>query len=75
MDLAKLLKKRDNPPGPAPREWLLAAKLTVSSGSLFIGDPYYDPADAYVAAVPPGTYRIEARLRDRAESGIPRTCG
>jgi hypothetical protein len=64
MDLAKLLKKRDKPPGPAPDEWLLATKLPVFSGSLFIGDPYYDPADAYVATVPPGTYRIEARLRD-----------
>src|SRR6516162_3118548 len=64
MDLAKLLKKRDKPPGPAPQEWLLAAKLPVSSGSLFIGDPSYDPADAYVATVPPGTYLIEARLRD-----------
>jgi hypothetical protein len=64
MDLAKLLKKRDKPPGPAPQEWLLAAKLPIASGSLFIGDPYYDPADAYVATVPPGTYQIEARLRD-----------
>ena len=64
MDLAKLLKKREKPPGPAPQEWLLAAKLPVASGSLFIGDPYYDPADAYVATVPPGTYQIEARLRD-----------
>jgi hypothetical protein len=64
MDLAKLLKKRDKPPGPAPQEWLLATKLPVSSGSLFIGDPYYDPADAYVATVPPATYQIEAWLRD-----------
>jgi hypothetical protein len=64
MDLAKLLKKRDKPPGPAPQEWLLATKLPVSSGSLFIGDPYADPADACVATVPLGTYRIEARLRD-----------
>jgi hypothetical protein len=64
MDLAKLLKKREKPPGPAPQEWLPAAKLPVASGSLFIGDPYYDPADAYVATVPPGTYQIEARLRD-----------
>jgi hypothetical protein len=64
MDLAKLLKKREKPPGPAPQKWLLATKLPVASGSLFIGDPYYDPADAYVATVPPGTYQIEARLRD-----------
>jgi hypothetical protein len=64
MDLAKLLKKRNKPPGPAPQEWLLATKLPVPSGSLFIGDPNYDPADAYVATVPPGTYQIEARLRD-----------
>ena len=63
-DLAKLLKKREKPPGRAPREWLFAAKLPVTSGSLFVGDPYYDPADAYVATVPPGTYRIEAQLRD-----------
>jgi hypothetical protein len=63
-DLAPLLKKRNKPPGPAPREWLLAAKLHVSSGSLFVGDPYYDAADACVAAVPPGIYQIEARLRD-----------
>jgi hypothetical protein len=35
MDLAKLLKKRDKPPGPAPKEWLLATKLPVSSGSLY----------------------------------------
>ena len=63
-DLAKLLKKRNKPPGTAPKEWLLAAKLPVSSGYLFIGDPNYDPADAYVATVPPGTYSIEARLRD-----------
>jgi hypothetical protein len=63
-DLAKLLKKRNKPPGPAPQDWLLATKLPVSSGSLFIGDPNYDPADAYVATVPPGTYQIEARLRD-----------
>ena len=63
-DLAKLLKKREKPPGPAPQEWLFATKLPVSSGSLFMGDPYYDPADAYVATVPPGTYRIEAQLRD-----------
>src|SRR5262249_48885384 len=63
-DLAKLLKKREKPPGRAPQEWLLATNLPVSSGSLFIGDPYYDPADAYVATVPPGTYQIEARLRD-----------
>src|SRR5262245_9342651 len=60
-DLAKLLKKRHKPSGPAPQEWLFATKLPVSSGSLFIGDPYYDAADAYVATVPPGTYRIEAR--------------
>jgi hypothetical protein len=64
MDLAKLLKKRDHPPGHAPLEWLLAAKLPVLSGSLFIGDPYADAADAYAATVPPGTYQIEARLRD-----------
>jgi len=64
MDLAKLLKKRDKPPGPAPEEWLIATKLPVPSGSLFIGDPFYDPDDAYVATIPPGTYRIEARLRD-----------
>jgi hypothetical protein len=63
-DLAPLLNKREKPPGPAPQEWLLATKLPVSSGSLFIGDPYYDPADAYVATVPPGTYEIEAQLRD-----------
>src|SRR5437660_11839519 len=63
-DLAKLLTNPNKPPGTAPKEWLLAAKLPVSSGSLFIGDPFYDPADAYVATVPPGTYRIEARLRD-----------
>jgi hypothetical protein len=63
-DLAKLLKKREKPPGRAPQEWLFGTKLPVSSGSLFIGDPYYDPADAYVATVPPGTYRIEAQLRD-----------
>jgi hypothetical protein len=63
-DLAKLLKKRNKPPGPAPEEWLPAAKLLVSSGCLFIGDPYYDAADAYVATVPPGRYQIEARLRD-----------
>jgi hypothetical protein len=63
-DLATLLKKRNKPPGPAPQEWLPAAKLPVPSGSLFIGDPYYDPADAYVATVPPGIYQIEARLRD-----------
>src|SRR5438105_11948700 len=63
-DLAKLLKQRDKPPGPAPQEWLLATKLPVPSGSLFIGDPSYDPADAYVVTVPPGTYQIEARLRD-----------
>ncbi|MFL5241813.1 MAG: hypothetical protein ACJ8FY_06870 [Gemmataceae bacterium] len=64
MDLAQLLKKRNRPPGPAPQEWLPAATLPIASGSLFIGDPYYDPADAYVATVPPGTYQIEARLRD-----------
>src|SRR5207253_615906 len=64
MDLAKLLKKREKPPGPAPQEWLLATKLPVPSGSLFIGDPSYDPADAYVVTVPPGTYQIDARLRD-----------
>jgi hypothetical protein len=46
MDLGPLIKKRNRPPGPAPREWLLAAKLSVTGGSLFIGDPYYDPADA-----------------------------
>src|SRR5262249_60746814 len=63
-DLAKLLKKREKPPGRAPQEWLFATKLPVASGSLFIGDPYYDPADAYVATVPPGTYQIEARLLD-----------
>jgi hypothetical protein len=63
-DLAPFLKKRNRPPGHAPRGWLLATTLPVSSGSLFIGDPYYDPADAYVATVPPGTYRIEAQLRD-----------
>jgi hypothetical protein len=63
-DLANFLKKRNRPPGPAPQEWLFATKLPVSSGSLFVGDPYYDPADAYVATVPAGTYRIEARLRD-----------
>ncbi len=61
---AKLLKKRNKPPGPAPQGWLPATKLPVPSGSLFIGDPFYDPADAYVATVPPGTYQIEARLRD-----------
>src|SRR5262249_28002310 len=64
MDLGPLIKKRDRPPGPAPEEWLLAAKLSLTAASLFIGDPSYDPADAYVAKVPPGTYRIEARLRD-----------
>jgi hypothetical protein len=64
MDLATLLKKRHKPPGPAPRGWLLATTLPVSSGSLFIGDPSYDPADGYVATVPAGTYQIEARLRD-----------
>lgn len=63
-DLAKLLKQRNKPPGPAPQEWLFATKLPVFSGSLFVGDPNYDPADAYVATVPAGTYRIEARLRD-----------
>jgi hypothetical protein len=63
-DLAKLLKKRNKPPGPAPPGWLPAARLPVPSGALFIGDPFYDPADAYVATVPPGTYQIEARLRD-----------
>jgi len=63
-DLAKLLKKRNKPPGRAPQEWAFAARLPVSGESLFIGDPNYDPADAYVAKVPPGTYRIEARLRD-----------
>ncbi len=63
-NLAKLLKKRAKPPGRAPQEWLFATKLPISSGSPFIGDPYYDPGDAYVAAVPPGTYRIEAQLRD-----------
>jgi hypothetical protein len=66
MDLAQLLKKRNKPPGPAPRKWLLAAQLPIESGSLFVGDPNYDPADAYVATVPPGTYRIEAQLRDLA---------
>jgi hypothetical protein len=64
MDLGPLIKKRNRPPGPAPHEWLLAAKLPITGGSLFIGDPYYDPADAYVAKVPSGTYRIEARLRN-----------
>jgi hypothetical protein len=64
MDLATLLKKRNKPPGRAPQKWLVAATLPVSSGSLFIGDPNYDPADAYVATVPPGTYQIAARLRD-----------
>jgi hypothetical protein len=64
LGLAKLLKKRNKPPGPAPQEWLLATKLPVASGALFIGDPYSDPADAYVATVPPGTYQIEARLLD-----------
>jgi hypothetical protein len=63
-DLATLLKNRGKPPGPAPQEWLVAAELPVPSGSLFIGDPNYDPADAYVARVPAGTYRIEAWLRD-----------
>lgn len=63
-NLADFLKKRNRPPGPAPKGWLPAEKLSVSSGSLFIGDPYYDPADAYVATVTPGTYKIEAKLRD-----------
>jgi hypothetical protein len=63
-DLAPILKKRNRPPGRAPKGWLLATKLPISSGSLFIGDPYADAADAYVATVPPGTYRIEAQLRD-----------
>jgi hypothetical protein len=63
-DLAPILKKRNRPPGRAPKGWLLATKLPISSGSLFIGDPYADAADAYVAPVPPGTYRIEAQLRD-----------
>src|SRR5262245_1633662 len=64
LHLSKLLKKREKRPGPAPQEWSLAAKLPVPGGSLFIGDPSYDPADAYVAAVPAGTYQIQARLRD-----------
>jgi hypothetical protein len=64
MDLAKLLKKRNKPPGRAPQKWLPATKLPVSSGFLFIGDPYAGPADAYVATVLPGTYQLEGRLRD-----------
>jgi len=63
-DLAPILKKRNRPPGRAPKGWLLATTLPISGGSLFIGDPYADAADAYVATVPPGTYRIEAELRD-----------
>ena len=63
-DLAPILKKRNRPPGRVPKGWLLATKLPISSGSLFIGDPYAAAADAYVATVPPGTYRIEAQLRD-----------
>jgi hypothetical protein len=64
MELTNFLKKRNKPPGPAPQEWLPATKLPVPSGSLFIGDPSYDQADAYVATVPPGTYQIDAQLRD-----------
>jgi hypothetical protein len=64
LDLAPFLKKRSKPPGPAPQEWLLAAKLPVSSGSLFVGDPFHDAADAYVASMPAGTYEIQAWLRD-----------
>jgi hypothetical protein len=63
-DLAKYLKKRNRPRARAPKGWLLATKLPVSSGSLFVGDPYADAADAYVATIPPGIYRIEAQLRD-----------
>jgi hypothetical protein len=64
MELAKFLKKRERPSGPAPDKWLSAVKLKVQNGSLFVGDPHLDPADAYVARVPAGKYILEAKLRD-----------